>query len=355
MGTDSIELGFLSVFALITFFIFLIVNKYSQSFKDGVLLDEDFVKPQSFHSQPVSRSGGIACLISLFVFFFIYNLLFHEVLYQYLFIVSSLFLIGCFEDFKWKISPNFRLIMMIILLVIFINILQIKILNIDLVFLNFLLNNQLFSTIFILLCFLFVVNGANLIDGFNGLLTINVIIINSVLLYMNLSNDQLSFSFFLSAQLVILITFLLFNFPKAKMFLGDSGAYMMGSIIALNTIITNNLISNVSTFFFCTLLIYIFFEVFFSFFRKIFQKKSPLLPDGNHLHMIVFKILRKNKPDRDNNYLTSIFVNFGYLILILPGVYFMENALLSRSWFFILIIIYVLLYSTLYKKLNNDI
>ena len=77
MGTDSIELGFLSVFALITFFIFLIVNKYSQSFKDGVLLDEDFVKPQSFHSQPVSRSGGIACLISLFVFFFIYNLIFH--------------------------------------------------------------------------------------------------------------------------------------------------------------------------------------------------------------------------------------------------------------------------------------
>ena len=355
MEIESIELGFLSVFALLTFFIFLIINKYSQSFKNGILLDEDFVKPQSFHTEPISRSGGIASLVSLFVFFFIYNLLFDEVLHQYLFIGSSLFFVGCFEDFKLKISPKYRLTMMIILLVIFINILQIQILNIDLVFLNFLLNNQFFSSIFILLCFLFVVNGANLIDGFNGLLTINVIIINSVLLYMNLSNDQLAFSFFLSAQLVILITFLLFNFPKAKMFLGDSGAYLMGSIIALNTIITNNLISNVSTFFFCTLLIYIFFEVFFSFFRKIFQKKSPLLPDENHLHMVVFKILKKNKSERDNNYLTSIFVNVGYFILIMPGVYFMENAFLSRTWFFILILIYVLLYSALCKKLNNDI
>ena len=40
MQTDSIELGFLSIFALITFFIFLITEKYSYKFGHGLLLDK---------------------------------------------------------------------------------------------------------------------------------------------------------------------------------------------------------------------------------------------------------------------------------------------------------------------------
>ena len=42
MGTESIEASFLSIFALISFFIFFIVSKYSHKIKGGVLLDEDF-------------------------------------------------------------------------------------------------------------------------------------------------------------------------------------------------------------------------------------------------------------------------------------------------------------------------
>ena len=90
-------------------------------------------------------------------------------------------------------------------------------------------------------------------------------------------------------QIIILLSFLLFNFPKAKIFLGDSGAYLFGSLAALNAIITNNLNPNYSSFFFCILLFYLFFEVFFSFFRKIIQKKSPIHPDNKHLHMLTFK------------------------------------------------------------------
>ena len=77
------------------------------------------------------------------------------------------------------------------------------------------------------------------------------------------------------SQLIILVVFALFNFPKSKMFLGDSGAYFHGSITALNTIVTNNLNSEISSFFFCVLLFYLFFEVFFSFFRKLL-KNNPL-------------------------------------------------------------------------------
>ena len=150
--------------------------------------------------------------------------------------------------------------------------------------------------------------------------------------------------------IIILLSFLLFNFPKAKMFLGDSGSYLFGSMIALNIIISNNFNSNISAFFYCILLFYIFFEVFFSFFRKLLQKKSPFLPDQNHFHMLMYKYLQKKSTSLNNNSLTSLFLNTGYLILILPGIYFMDNPLFNRYWFFILLVIYTLLYLRLYKS-----
>ena len=80
----------------------------------------------------------------------------------------SLFLVGYLDDIKMKIKPTIRLLLMIVFLIIFINFFTIEIKNIDLIFLNSWLDNKIFSIIFVLLCFLFIVNGANLIDGFNG-------------------------------------------------------------------------------------------------------------------------------------------------------------------------------------------
>ena len=249
MGNESIEASFLSVFALISFFIFLITSKYSHKFKSGILLDADFVKPQAFHEQPITRSGGIAIMFSLFIFFGIYYLLFSEILYDYIFLSSLIFFVGFLDDLKIKITPAKRLIVMILILFSFSYIFQLKILHVDLIFLKLITENHFLSSIFVLLCFLFIVNGANLIDGFNGMLTIHLIIINSILAYINLENSNLEFSFILISQIIILLSFLLFNFPTAKIFLGDGGAYLLGSLIALNVIITNNLYPNISSFF----------------------------------------------------------------------------------------------------------
>ena len=273
MGTESIEASFLSIFALINFFIFLLVSKYSNKFKGGALLDKDFLKPQAFHELPVTRSGGIAVVISLSIFFIIYYLLYSRILYDYILISYSVFLLGFLDDLRINIKPLKRLMAMILILFTSIYFLPIKILNIDIPFLTSLMSNHIFSSIFVLLCFLFVINGANLIDGFNGLLAMNLIIINIILTYINIGNQNLEFSILLISQIIILLSFLLFNFPNAKIFLGDSGAYTMGALTGLNTIITNNLNPNISSFFFCTLLFYLFFEVFFSFFKKINSKK----------------------------------------------------------------------------------
>ena len=353
MGTESIEASFLSIFALISFFIFLLVSKYSHRIKGGALLDKDFSKPQAFHDIPVTRSGGVASIISLSIFFYIYYLLYGKVLYNYIFISYSVFIVGFLDDLRIKIKPMNRLMIMLSLLFIFIYILPIRILNIDIPFLIFLMSNHMFSSIFVLLCFLFVINGANLIDGFNGLLTINLIIINIILTYINMNNENLEFSILIISQIIIMLSFLLFNFPNAKIFLGDSGAYTMGALTGLNTIITNNLNPEISSFFFCTLLFYLFFEVFFSFLRKLLQKKSPIYPDDKHLHMLSFykisSIYGKNK----GNYLNSIIINFFYLILIIPGLYLLYDPQLSRYWFFILLLIYLLIYSRLYRFTKN--
>ena len=353
MGTESIEASFLSIFALISFFIFLLISKYSHRIRGGALLDKDFSKPQAFHDTPVTRSGGIATIISLSIFFYIYYLLYAEVLYNYILISYSVFLVGFLDDLRINIKPFKRLLLMVFLLFIIIYFLPIKIFNIDVPFLSSFMSSHLFSSIFILLCFLFVINGANLIDGFNGLLTINLIIINIILTYINMNNQNLEFSILLISQIIILLSFLLFNFPNAKIFLGDSGAYIMGALTGLNTIITNNLNPNISSFFFCTLLFYLFFEVFFSFFRKLIQKKSPIYPDEKHLHMLSFykisKVYKKNK----SNYLNSIIINSLYLILITPGLYLLNDTQLSRYWFFILLFIYLIIYSRLYRLTKN--
>ena len=353
MGTESIEASFLSIFALISFFIFLIISKYSFKINHGILIDNDFTKPQAFHESPVTRSGGIAALTSLSILYGIYFLLYSEILYDYILISYSMFFVGFLDDLKIKIQPFKRLIIMLILLFLIIYLLPIKIFNIDVSFLIFLMNNHLFSSIFVILCFLFVINGANLIDGFNGLLTINLIIINIILVYVNVDNANTKFSFLLLAQIIILLSFLLFNFPKAKIFLGDSGAYLMGSLIAINVITTNNLNPDISSFFFCTLLFYLFFEVFFSFFRKLSQRKSPIFPDNKHLHMLSYYKVCDLFGKEKANFLNSLIINSIYLSLVLPGLYFLDNPIISRYWFFLLLIIYVTIYSRLYRLTKN--
>ena len=144
MGTESIEASFLSIFALISFFIFLIVSKYSHKIRGGALFDKDFLKPQAFHDIPVTRSGGIAAIISLSIFFYIYYLLYSEVLFSYIFVSYSVFIVGFLDDLRIKIKPFTRLIIMVLFLFTFIYFLPIKIFNVDIPFLITLMSIHLF-------------------------------------------------------------------------------------------------------------------------------------------------------------------------------------------------------------------
>ena len=118
-------------------------------------------------------------------------------------------------------------------------------------------------------------------------------------------------------MIITLFCFLIFNFPKALIFLGDGGSYLFGSLTVLNVIKTNNLNPEISSFFFCILLFYLFFEIFFSFFCLFYLKKSPLKPDKNHLHMLSYRWLGGKAKFNNCNYLNSLAINFVYLFYLL--------------------------------------
>ena len=63
MPAENASLSLLSIISLISFFIFLLTSKYSDKIGNGILLDQDFNKPQAFHSLSVLRSGGLAFAI----------------------------------------------------------------------------------------------------------------------------------------------------------------------------------------------------------------------------------------------------------------------------------------------------
>ena len=211
------------------------------------------------------------------------------------------------------------------------------------------MKNSIFSMFFVIICFLFIINGANLIDGFNGLLAIHLLIINTILMFLNFNSGNQNLGWIITAQIIILFSFLVFNFPKAKIFMGDSGSYLFGSLVAFNIIQTNNSNTEISSFFFCILLFYLFFEVFFSFFRKLYLKRSPLKPDKNHLHMLLYNFLEKSEKFKDCNYLNSVIINSVYLCLIFPAIFFTDNGVICRYLFFSLLVFYMVFYYLLYS------
>ena len=220
------------------FFFYLIINK--NFFLREIYLDKDFLKPQSFHQIPTSRIGGVVILMfSIFVLLlFIENKNFSS---SIILLGTLFFSIGFFDDLKFKVKPEIRLLFMFLVSFIIIYLLDIKISTIQIKFLDDLINyNKVSQTLFICLCLLFIVNGSNFIDGFNGLLIIQYLIILSVLYLLIYKLDNLSYlKNYISFSILIGLSFLMFNFPYGKIFLGDGGAYFLGTNLSLIIIEVN--------------------------------------------------------------------------------------------------------------------
>ena len=207
-----------------------------------------------------------------------------------------------------------------------------------------LFHNRAFSFAFFTLCLIALANGCNFVDGMNGLLGFTLLgILMSCLQLGYIVGDP-----FISKPLVIyaLITllFLLVNYPWGKLFMGDSGAYLMGLLTGIWAIDFFGNYASISSWNAGLIFFYPIAEVTFSIIRKLVQKKSPFQPDRDHLHLKIFDILNMTiKKARLANNLTTSFLALFWLVppLIMPWVY--DSQLLIVIALAILSLSYIIL------------
>jgi len=147
-------------------------------------------------------------------------------------------------------------------------------------------------TIFIIIS---IINAINFVDGIDGLLiSISLMFIISYELFASVNTDFYFLSLIITSSLIPLYYF---NFRKTKkIFLGDSGSYLLGGIIAVYVL---NILSvgyrirpefDINKIIFLvSILIYPIIDVIRIFTLRLMNKKSPFIADKNHIHHNLLK------------------------------------------------------------------
>ena len=248
------------------------------------------LQPQTFHTEPTSRLGGISIFLSLFIVTFVidFNLTEYDLLRTSILCAIPAFLVGLLDDLRIQIIPFYRLLLILLTPLALFFFASVEVRDVEISLINELLKSDIAALVFIIISIGAMINGFNMIDGFNGLaLSYSFGVICSVIVTNFLFVDINLMTYAIALFFSILGVFIL-NFPFGKIFIGDSGAYILGALIPVGLIQFYSL-NNLSPWYVLTLLMYPTTEVLFSFIRKIYQKKSPLKPDEEHLHMLIFK------------------------------------------------------------------
>ena len=195
-------------------------------------------------------------------------------------------------------------------------------------------------------------NAVNIIDGFNGLASMCVLIMTLAIAYVAF---QVSDTFVLMASLILaggVLGFFVWNFPAGLIFLGDGGAYFLGFVLAELSVLLLHRNPGVSPIFALLLCAYPIFETIFSIYRKKFLRgMSPGIPDGVHLHMLVYKRLirwavgsREAKAMTSRNSMTSPYLWLLCLSSVIPAVLWWDDTAILTIFLLVFVSSYVLLY-----------
>ncbi len=329
METVKLALGAFTLSLIVQLLIIRLAHRHA-IFIDSHTED----KPQRFHEIPTPRAGGIGILIGLLFLFFT------PLGWKLLIPVALAFLSGILEDFNNSLSPKIRLLLQLIaaLAAIWLTDAVVTYIGLGIVLPYFI--GILFSAFAIV----GVMNAINIIDGFNGLAAGIVLLI---LISFSLTAIKVDETDILQLNAIVgaaTIGFLLLNFPKGKIFLGDSGAYLLGFLIALSGIFLAGNYESVSPWYILCTLIYPVWEVIFSIIRKRRQGKSPFEPDRYHLHMLINRNITKNNP------LTAVFIVCACSPFILVPTLYQNNSGASFATAVLFIACYMFLYQQLMKK-----
>lgn len=327
-----------AVCLFINFLIFLNIEKLSVFIKLNDKPDGKLKK----HKKTVPLLGGTIFFINILVFIIITIFFFKDQLiilsfsnreyFSFFFFILSFYFLGFYDD-KFRLKPEKKLIIGILICIVLLTI------NKNLLITNFIitfyahaifLNNfEFFFTIF---CIIILINALNFYDGINGQSLIFFIIVFSVLA---LKSSLTMFYLYIVFNLIFLLVLNL----KNKLFLGDNGIYLIGSVLTISIIYEYNKFNSivfVDEIFF--LLILPGFDLLRLSLTRILNGKNAFYGDRNHLqHLLInkFSLFKAN----------LILAIFALVPMIL---FFIINLN-----FFLTLIIFTILYILLIIKVSK--
>ena len=264
-----------------------------------------------------------------------------------------LLVVGIFSDTNKISSPGKRILIQSIVSICFILLSNLTITDLRIDLLNFFLEIKFVSVLFTLFCVLILINGSNFLDGLNTLV-IGYYTLVCLFLILVSKNFGLSVDPNIKLLIIILSTLFFFNF-FGKLYLGDSGAYLLGFYIAFFLLDFSSKNNSVSPFFICFLLWYPAFENLFSIVRRAISKNKVEVADQFHLHQMIYNFFIKKNLAR-NIYLNTLVANLIniYNLIIFTYFYkFYSSTIILTLGILLNILVYVTLYLFFRKKLIN--
>ena len=296
-------------------------------------------KPQRVHRKAIPRVGGLPIFLS-----FLALTSFQSSFLGFKLIACSfpVFLGGFLEDITRKLSYKHRFVFMIIASLLFV-----------LIFKNFIVTNlgllnlpPFLGVIFTIFALIGISNAFNIIDGINGLasgIALSVFI-TLHFLFLKVSSDE--YSTILEILIGASFAFFIFNFFLGKIFLGDSGSYLLGFLSgALNIIVVKKI--GASPWIPMVLMFYPIWETLFSIFRRLREGKSPFYPDREHFHHLLYEFLGKS------HFKTTSVLLFVQVLISLFVLNFYKNTAILIIAFITLVVLYLLSYQILKRKLKK--
>ncbi|MES2298909.1 MAG: glycosyltransferase [Pseudomonadota bacterium] len=326
----------------------------------GPALDADFDGVQKVHAHHVARIGGLSIFMSVVISacISIWRVPPMGAWVMSLLLCSAFaFVGGIVEDYTGKVSATRRLVLTMTAALIGYFLLDAKLARIDWPFVSWPILSIWISLPVTVLAVAGIANAVNIIDGFNGLASVVTI---CMLISLGYVASQVGDVFVLVAALMVAgatAGFLIWNYPVGLIFLGDGGAYFIGFMLgelALLLVMRN---PQVSTWYAVLLLIYPAFETLFSVYRRMFVRgKSPAMPDGIHLHSLIFRRVVQWAVGRKEaralvrrNSLTSPYLWMFSLMAVVPATVFWRYTGVLICFCLLFVISYIWLYARIVR------
>lgn len=321
----------------------------------GVSADHDLSGPQKFHARPVPRIGGVG----IFAGFIAAELLLAYKFPEFRTRVALLticclpaFASGLIEDLTKQVSPLRRLLATLLAGVLGAWLLGGQISHTSIPGLDFIASTAIGGCVLALFVVSGVANSINIIDGMNGLASMCSAIMLAGLAYVALQAGDVFIAAIAIALIGAILGFFMWNYPFGLIFLGDGGAYFLGFVLAELSILLLARNPDVSPMFPLLLCAYPVWETVFSMYRRKFVRGRPVgMPDGIHLHSLIYRrLMRWALGSKDaavltrRNALTAPYLWVLCSLSVVPATIWWDDTVMLQIILGLFVVCYVLLY-----------